>query len=143
MCTWTEHLAGTRVLKTRVPAHFTIFPFFLLLRCSTCSPDPNLLLPQIQFWSSSMFYIICVLHLQIFFFKSCFLHLQIFLFWSRSCFASLLLLFSFSIFKSASMKLESLQLEFHVAKLLHGSSRIRVLKRRFLSSISSFKNSRC
>ena len=41
------------------------------------------------------------------------------------------------------LELESYRLEIYVAKLPHGSSRTRVWKRRFLSSISSLKNSRC
>ena len=41
------------------------------------------------------------------------------------------------------LELESYRLEIYVAKLAHGSSRTRVWKRQFSSSILSFKNSRC
>lgn len=40
------------------------------------------------------------------------------------------------------LELESYRLEIYMAKLAHGSSRTRVWKRWFSSSISSFKNSR-
>ena len=168
MLTWMEYPTGTRVFKTRVPSSadpdllllvspFRPNPFPRRARRSLSLQLHRLSLqPLPRFTNAHLYDVPFARHRRhrrsgqrilrrhqqsLIFFRSNFLQVFFFFFfffWSKSYFPSLLLLFSFSIFKFVAMELESLKLKFHVAKLLHRSSRTQVWESQFLKLISSF-----